>query len=149
MTVTFSVVGIPQPSGSKRAFPIKRKDGSIDVAVSEDAKGAKAWRQDVAAAAAGVFGGAVPLDGPLSLSVVFMMPRPKGHFGKRGLRPGAPGYPAVRPDATKLLRAVEDALTGILWRDDAQIVGQHIVKRYTVGAPGASVTVAQLVGGLP
>jgi predicted short-subunit dehydrogenase-like oxidoreductase (DUF2520 family) len=33
----------------------------------------------------------------------------------------------------KLARGVEDALTGIVWRDDAQIVVEHLEKRY--GSP--------------
>ena len=36
----------------------------------------------------------------------------------------------MRPDATKLVRAVEDALTGLVWRDDAQVVIQTVRKRY-------------------
>lgn len=76
------------------------------------------------------------LDGPLELLVVFTVPRPKGHYGARGLRPSAPEYPAVRPDVTKLLRAVEDACTGIVWRDDAQIIEQHATKRY--GEPASA-----------
>jgi len=70
------------------------------------------------------------LGGALEVSVIFTVPRPKGHFGARGLKPSAPAYPTVRPDVTKLLRAVEDACTGIVWRDDAQIVAQHAIKRY-------------------
>ena len=69
-------------------------------------------------------------DSPLNLEVDFYVPRPKGHFGKRGLRLSAPAFPTVKPDATKLLRAVEDALTGIVWRDDAQVVEQHVSKLY-------------------
>jgi Holliday junction resolvase RusA-like endonuclease len=42
-----------------------------------------------------------------------------------------------------MLRAVEDAMTGIAWIDDAQIVRQVVTKRYAEGAdkPGALVTV--------
>jgi Holliday junction resolvase RusA-like endonuclease len=36
----------------------------------------------------------------------------------------------VKPDVLKLARAVEDALTGILYRDDAQIVTEVLRKRY-------------------
>lgn len=84
--------------------------------------------------------GAGLLDGPLVLVVQFYVPRPKSHYGARGLRPSAPDYPAVRPDVTKLLRAVEDACTGVVWRDDAQVVEQHAGKSY--GEPArAYVTV--------
>ena len=52
-------------------------------------------------------------------------------------------YPITKPDATKMLRAVEDAMTGIAWLDDAQIVRQVVTKRYAEcdQKPGANVTV--------
>jgi Holliday junction resolvase RusA-like endonuclease len=64
----------------------------------------------------------------------FIMPRPKGHYrsGKHAgeVKDGAPPYPAVKPDAGKLARGTEDALTGIVWRDDSQIVTEVLTKRY-------------------
>jgi len=81
------------------------------------------------------------LDGPLELHVIFYAPRPKGHYGSGRnsgvLKHHAPAYPIVKPDVTKLLRAVEDAITGICWRDDAQVVVQHAEKRY--GEPARAV----------
>lgn len=136
----FFVPGVPQPAGSKRAFTVTKPDGKIGVRVEDDAKRGKPWRVAVAWAAKAAHQG-VPLEGPLVLSVIFTMPRPKGHFGKRGLRPSAPAFPTVKPDATKLLRCLEDACTGILWRDDAQIVHQIVRKRYGA-AIGAAVSVA-------
>lgn len=35
-----------------------------------------------------------------------------------------------RPDVDKLGRAVLDALTGIVWRDDCQVIGLQLVKGY-------------------
>lgn len=60
-------------------------------------------------------------------------------------RPSAPHYPAVKPDATKLVRAVEDALTGICWRDDAQIVNQDVRKRYAdTGSARVEIAITSL-----
>ena len=84
-------------------------------------------------AIAGIYPGP-PLAGPLT-ELLFHRPPPARACGKRGLRPSAPPYPATRPDVTKLLRAVEDAATGLLWADDAQIVTQSAAKRYGDG-PG-------------
>ena len=36
----------------------------------------------------------------------------------------------VKPDVDKVLRATLDALTGIAYEDDAQVVDAHPVKRY-------------------
>jgi Holliday junction resolvase RusA-like endonuclease len=44
------------------------------------------------------------------------------------LKGSAPEWPVARPDALKLARAAEDALTGIVWADDAQIVVERLGK---------------------
>jgi Holliday junction resolvase RusA-like endonuclease len=135
----FFVPGKPMTAGSKRAFA-HRHTGRI--VVVDDCKGGKPWRKAVA------FHSGVackhPLMGPLVLEVAFFLPRPLSHRLKDGsLARGAPRQPITKPDATKLLRAIEDALTGIAWIDDAQIVRQVVEKRYADGAqkPGALVTV--------
>lgn len=130
--VSFTVYGLAQPAGSKRAG--MSKHGKMFV--RDDAKRSRPWKTQVSQAAGEAMNGTGLLDGPLELSVIFTVPRPKGHYGARGLRPSAPEYPAVRPDVTKLLRAVEDACTGIVWRDDAQIVAQHAYKVY--GEPASA-----------
>jgi crossover junction endodeoxyribonuclease RusA len=130
--LSFTVYGQAQPAGSKVAM--RTKQGKL--LVRDAAKGSRPWKTQVAQAAGEAMNGTGLLDGALEVSVIFTVPRPKGHFGKRGLRPSAPEHPTTRPDVTKLLRAVEDACTGIVWRDDAQIVAQHAVKRY--GEPAAA-----------
>lgn len=137
--LTFTVYGVAQPAGSKRAGISKRGK----TFVYDDARKSRPWKSQVADAAGKAVNGAGLLAGPLKLTVVFTVPRPKGHYGARGLRPSAPEHPIVRPDVTKLLRAVEDACTGLVWRDDAQVVEQHASKRY--GEPAcAEVTVCPL-----
>jgi Holliday junction resolvase RusA-like endonuclease len=141
--VAFTVYGKPQPAGSKRGFPIKRGgEYTGKVAVVDDAKGSRAWKQEVASVAVKAMSGTlddlpfVILNGPLMLEVTFYLARPKSHYrtGKHAelLREAAPAYPTTRPDATKLVRAVEDAMTGIVWNDDAQVVTQVVHKRYGI-----------------
>ena len=126
--IEFFVPGIPRPGGSKRFLGFGKRTGRAILV--DDCKRNKEWRAMVAFTAVQNHRGS-PLEGPLSLSVVFVLPRPKSHFTPRGiLRRSAPRFPTVKPDRTKLLRAVEDALTGILWRDDAQIVGGPVEKVY-------------------
>lgn len=122
--VNLTIYGLPQPAGSKIAG--RSKAGKLFV--RDAAKGSTPWKRQVAQAAGEAMNDAGLMDGPLGLEAVFYLPRPAGHFGKRGLRPSAPAYPTKRPDTTKLLRAVEDALTGVVWRDDAQVVVQTAVK---------------------
>jgi crossover junction endodeoxyribonuclease RusA len=123
-TFAFTVWGLPATAGSKRAFPFQRANGELGVNVTHDSKKSKPWMAAVAAAAREEYSGDL-LRGAITLHVVFVLPRPKGHFrtGKRfgELRPTAPIVPAVKPDVSKMLRAIEDALTGVMWKDDAQI----------------------------
>lgn len=124
--VRFTVYGQPQPAGSKTAG--RTKAGKMFV--RDSAKGSAPWKRQVAQAAGEAMNGTGLLDGALQLVVNFIVPRPKGHYGARGLRPSAPVFPVVRPDTTKLVRAVEDACTGVVWRDDSQVVAQHAFKNY-------------------
>jgi Holliday junction resolvase RusA-like endonuclease len=77
----------------------------------------------------------LPLTGALTLLVRFYMPRPKKHFrtGKFAgiLRDDAPILHSGRPDISNLVKFVEDALNGIFWKDDSQIVILHASKYYS------------------
>lgn len=139
MTIEFFVAGTPKPAGSKRAFAIKKSGAYTGrVAVTDDSgKPGKDWRKTVSEAGAlerkaraerGENGAL--FDGPLLLALTFYLKRPQSHSTKRGLKPSAPRHHTSAPDSTKLTRSVEDALTGVLYRDDAQIVAQSIQKRY-------------------
>lgn len=129
----FTVLGRPQPGGSKKVVRAGGRPDGRPLLV-DDAKRSKPWRALVASAAQDALDGRAQLDGPLMLEIDFYVARPAGHYGsgrRAGvLRPSAPRFPAVRPDVTKLIRAVEDALTGLAWRDDAQIVIQLARKQY-------------------
>lgn len=124
--ISFFCPGLAKTAGSKKAF--MRPEMKFPVIVSDSDN--KGWRNAVAGMAREHYSGP-PLAVPLKLTLVFQMKRPQGHFNSKGaLKPGAPTYCSKRPDATKLLRCVEDALNGVLWLDDSQIVVQHVSKIY-------------------
>ena len=62
----------------------------------------------------------------------FYRRRPRGHIGKRGLtKKGRDNpWPATKPDTTKLLRGTEDALSGIVFRDDSLVVSHWTAKEW-------------------
>lgn len=124
------VPGKPQPAGSKRAFTNKKLGRTMVVDANPKAKPWQALVHDYVVAE--LEDATLPLipEGAISLTLKFSVARPLGHYGTKGLRPSAPNRPTVRPDVLKLARAVEDALTGVLWRDDAQIVDEYLVKEY-------------------
>jgi crossover junction endodeoxyribonuclease RusA len=125
--IAFTVYGKAAPAGSKRGFYNAK---AARVIITDASKNSRPWKAQVSDAAAEAMNGGALLNGPVELSLTFYVPRPKGHFGAKGVRPSAPSSPTVKPDLLKLARAVEDALSGIVYRDDAQIVTEHLEKRY-------------------
>jgi len=120
------VDGNPATAGSKRAL---KSASTGRIIVLDDCKRGKAWRQAIQAAARE--SGIPCRTGPVKLVCNFVLPRPKCHRGADGhLKATAPIDHVTRPDTTKLLRAVEDALNGVAWADDGQVVSQFASKRY-------------------
>lgn len=108
------VPGQPAPQGSKRHV-----GNGIMI---ESSKAVAPWRTTVAWHASQAYSGPV-LDGPLTVAIEFVMRRPAS-APKRSTPPAT-----KRPDLDKLTRAVLDALSGVVWRDDSLIVDLHPSKR--------------------
>ena len=148
MTLAFIVRGRAAPGGSKRAFTNPHTGRTV---VTDDAAGGKPWRELVQSAALDAIDGQpTPVfgpDEPLMLQVVFYRARPRSHYGSgrnaERLKPSAPAFPTMRPDLLKTARALEDALTGIAWPDDARIVTEALCKRWA--RPGELERVEVLV----
>ena len=134
MSIAFVVHGIPVGQGSMKSLGPKR-------IVASNAATLHPWRSVVAIAASQAMRGRALLTGPLHVSVDFGFPRPRSHFDSHGdLRPLAPEYRDSTPDLDKLLRALGDALTGIVWGDDRQVVSITATKPY-VDPPVTTVLV--------
>jgi Holliday junction resolvase RusA-like endonuclease len=71
------------------------------------------------------------------MSLVFLFPRPKS-------LPRRVRHHTTRPDADNCAKAVKDALRGVVYRDDSQIVELFVSKGYDM-APGAIITVTRIV----
>lgn len=148
--IRFFVHGVPATAGSKRGMPIyrgkkgaKEFTGHVAVVDSSGQRG-KEWRTDVKNAARKAYSGPL-LNGPLRLDLGFSFARPKNHYGSgrnaRTLKNSAPDRHVVKPDVLKLARAVEDALTGIVWVDDSQITHEVLSKGYAVGPTGSGCVI--------
>jgi Holliday junction resolvase RusA-like endonuclease len=128
--LTFTVLGKPQTSGSKRSFRHKHTGKQVTIPASDEQVN---WQNRVADKGREVYDGPL-LDVPLAIEFTFFRPRNQGDFGTGRnagtVKASAPAYPATRPDLLKLARAVEDALSGIVYRDDAQIVQENLRKDY-------------------
>lgn len=133
-----TVLGEPIPQGSLRAVGRGRL-------VSDNTR-LRPWRDTVAWHVQQTMrdlGMAGPLEGPLSLTATFVLPRPPS-------APRSRWAPHKKPDGDKLLRALFDAVTaGGAWVDDAQVVTCAWSKVYPVppAVPGVTFTVAPAVRG--
>lgn len=146
LELRFTVPGIPAPGGSKRFVGFGKKTGRA-ILIDDAGQRNKDWRNSVMWAGREAIGTNPLMAGPLRVEITFHMPRPKGHYNARGeVKPSAPAYPITKPDSLKLARSTEDALTGVVWSDDAQTVSLGITKRYVAPgqAPGASIHIASL-----
>lgn len=143
--ISFTVEGIPQPRGSKTAMN-NRATGRA-MLVDSNAKSGP-WMDAIAHRAALAMDGRPLLDGPLEVVAEFVFPRPKCHYktGKQShvLRDDAPLYHAKKPDADKLERGLGDGMTGVVFKDDAQIASWRVAKMYGNSA-FCSITVQKLL----
>jgi Holliday junction resolvase RusA-like endonuclease len=147
--IRFWVNGIPATGGSKKAM---RHSRTGKVVVLEDCDRNASWRSEVSIEATKAMVGRKPFDGPLVASYLFYLPRPIRDYGigrnSGNLKADAAKNHIHKPDATKLVRAAEDALTGIVWKDDAQVIIQTVMKLYcnpgdAHPTPGALIEVWQ------
>lgn len=133
--IIFFVEGVPAPQGSKTHVGSGR--------LIESSRQVGPWRDTVRRAAVEAMAGRPPIEGPVYLVQVFALPRPKSHYGtgrnSGRVKRGAPHRPPARPDLDKLARAVGDALTGICYLDDAQVVNLCAAKYYVMPSGRLSV----------
>lgn len=156
--IQLTVLGDPQPQGSKN---VSRSGHTYE----QNAVKLRPWRQAVAQEAALAMriynspqtsatrspwypkpdGHMKPLSGPVSVTISFYFRRPKGHYGtgrnEGVVKANAPLWKTTAPDSDKLARAALDSLTGVVIRDDSQVVALHVRKMYD-GTPRAEISVA-------
>lgn len=135
----FFVPGKPQTAGSKTAVPMGARMGVIEAGSKESRARKRSWRGDLRVAASRALAanpGFLPeRESPLSLTLVIVRKRPSVHMRSGAhagcVKPQAIGLqPVQRPDTVKITRALEDALTGVVWADDSQIVKHHLYKAF-------------------
>ncbi len=140
--IEFFVPGIARPGGSKRGFYVQKLKR---VVMTPANKKTKPWMDTVRWYAMKAWNRRPLLEGAIQCNMTFLILRPKSHRKKSGgLTKSAPRYPTPRPDTTKLVRSTEDALTGVIWRNDSQVVVQHNKKVYVDSNPGVRIVVTPL-----
>jgi hypothetical protein len=73
-----------------------------------------------------------------AVTLHFLFPRPHSHFhrGTDDLKADAPRHVGNVPDIDNLVKFVLDAINGLVFKDDKQVVELHSEKRYTDSAVG-------------
>lgn len=130
MTLAFTVFGVALPKGNLRAFHGRGMKFPI---VTETNRSVKSWQQLIAAAATTALEALPPderrlVTGGVRCAVTFYLPRPKAL--SRPIHRSRVVAHTTAPDIDKLARAVLDALTAVVWHDDAQVVDLVAAKRY-------------------
>jgi crossover junction endodeoxyribonuclease RusA len=126
------VAGLPATQGSKRAFVVKGRPVVTEAAGDQ----LKAWRYALAVEGRQAWPFDRPLlTGPLAVRLAFGLRKPVSAPKTRRTWP----IGARSGDVDKLARAALDALTGVIWLDDGQVVELCVSKDY--GPPGVGVEV--------
>lgn len=132
------VPGIARTSGSHKTFKGRIVHNNPKV---------KEWMQKISWYALKEFGERQILHtGAVQIEATFYLVRPQSHYGKGKnkdkLKPSAPKDHLTTPDGDKLRRAVQDALSTVIYKDDKQIVHGQEWKYYADNRqPGVMIKV--------
>lgn len=152
--ITVICMGNPEPKGSTKIVPRSKFPFAVasfrellsKVAVTSDNTDLKKWQRLVARAATDAMAGARPFTGPVIVEAAFFLAPPLKIPKERG------GFPINRGsgDSDKYLRAAFDALSGVAYEDDAQVVDTTARKRYadTPAHARVEITVTPIAIGL-
>lgn len=115
MMIAFNVPAVPVAQPRPRAFVVGGSGRMADVPSKHPVHDFKA---SVRATFAAVYQGP-PLEGPLAMTCIFVMPRPQNLIWKTKPMPRLPHI--SKPDLDNLQKGVLDCLNTIAYRDDAQV----------------------------
>lgn len=91
----------------------------------------KAYKQKVALIAKTEMRGRPPMSGPVQMFVNVYHGIPKSWSRNKKIDAIADViYPTTKPDIDNILKGIMDALKGIVWKDDAQVVIIEAMKEY-------------------
>jgi crossover junction endodeoxyribonuclease RusA len=141
--LTFTVYGTAVPKGNHKAFHPRGMKFPI---ITESNRNVSSWQQLVAEGASHALQQRPASERGLymfgvRLSIAFFLPRPK-------TLPRKVSAHVKAPDLDKLVRAVADAMTNVIFRDDSQVVELVAQKLYAPEgiAPHVDVRVESTLG---
>lgn len=126
--------GNPIAQARPRFFIRQKTIGNQKLIGAQDHPKSKAWKETVRWQA--IEQNVCLMEGPITLKLDFMMLRPKSLSNQVK-------YHVKRPDIDNLTKSILDALNGICWRDDSQIVMLRATKNYAPD-PGVFIIIERL-----
>ena len=135
--VTFKVDATPVPKGRARYV---RRGNYISTYTPEKTR---TYETLIKEAAREAMGASEPLETPVSLYLYIRVPIPKSCTKKRleAISDGSE-KPTKKPDASNILKSVEDGMNGVVYHDDSQIINIHVTKVYST-LPGVDICVKE------
>ena len=143
--IRFTVPGKPVGKGRPRAA---KRGQHIQLYTP---KTTATYESTIALAASQAMAGRPLIDGPAEVLMTMVLAVPAS-WSKRKQADALAGQlmPTTKPDMDNVVKAIFDAVNGIVWTDDVQVVGLRVRKTYGA-TPGVHVTVSpyvpQILGG--
>lgn len=133
--IEFTVMGVPVAQPRARATArggyarVYNPRGPVDT-----------YKACVRLAARAAFAGQ-PIEGPVVVDMTLVFPRPKNRVWKK--KPMPREWHTGKPDSDNSAKSVCDAVTGVVWRDDAQ-VAVLVVHKYVAAGNEQPHTVVKI-----
>ena len=138
--MTDILIVIPgHPVGKGRARSARMPNGRT---IHYTPQKTRTWEGIAKSLAMDAMDGRDPLACPLRVSIIITHAIPDSWPAwKREAALGGRVEPTVKPDASNIIKAAEDALNGVVWADDCQIVSMTNERLYGV-VPGVRILVS-------
>ena len=137
--IEFTVVGEPKGKGRPRFSRVGKFTKTYT-----DAK-TKMYEEKIANAARLHMYPHEPLETPLSITLIFHIGVPKSYSKKRTTDClTGKEWPTKKPDVDNIAKAFLDAMNGIVYKDDVQVIRLHAYKKYSID-PHVHITVSEVL----
>lgn len=123
--ITFIVPGVPVGKGRPK---FARQGAFVRAYTPEKTVG---YENLVKLVAAGAMAGRCPMPGPADVSIALYV-TPPASWSQKKQREALLGHvmPTSKPDMDNVIKGLFDAMNGIVWEDDKQVVSLRVWKRY-------------------
>jgi Holliday junction resolvase RusA-like endonuclease len=138
MTIKFTVPGQPYGKGRPRVGNVRGKARMFTPEKTVNYEGLVAWVAKQAMA------GRALIEGPVQVNMHLACQVPASWSKKKLAQAlNLEILPTTKPDIDNCVKAVFDAMNGVVWKDDVQCCSVCVAKRYS-DTPGVLVEVTEL-----